>query len=69
MWLIYCTMYANIAGKESLANKEHRTSPCIMKTKVDQANEISVSRFDTCLNTRYVKNVSFSKNELINFFP
>ncbi|XP_025062869.1 breast cancer type 2 susceptibility protein isoform X3 [Alligator sinensis] len=40
------------AGKESLANKEHRTSPCIMKTKVDQANEISLSRFDTCLNTR-----------------
>ncbi|XP_019380064.1 PREDICTED: breast cancer type 2 susceptibility protein isoform X2 [Gavialis gangeticus] len=40
------------AGKESLANKEHRTSPCIMKTKMDQANEIPVSPFDTCLNTR-----------------
>uniref|UniRef100_A0A7M4FUI4 BRCA2 DNA repair associated n=1 Tax=Crocodylus porosus TaxID=8502 RepID=A0A7M4FUI4_CROPO len=40
------------AGQESLTNKEHRTSPCIMKTKMDQANEISVSPFDTCLNTR-----------------
>ncbi|XP_067419058.1 breast cancer type 2 susceptibility protein [Emydura macquarii macquarii] len=28
------------AGKDSLVNKEHRTSPHVMKTKLDQRNEI-----------------------------
>uniref|UniRef100_A0A8C8RV24 Tower domain-containing protein n=1 Tax=Pelusios castaneus TaxID=367368 RepID=A0A8C8RV24_9SAUR len=39
-------------GKDSLVSKEHRTSPQVMKTKLDQTNEIFP--LNTSLSTRYV---------------
>uniref|UniRef100_A0A8C0GYA5 Breast cancer type 2 susceptibility protein helical domain-containing protein n=1 Tax=Chelonoidis abingdonii TaxID=106734 RepID=A0A8C0GYA5_CHEAB len=48
------------AGQVNLVNKEHRTSPHVMKTKFDQTNEI-FSPLNTSLNVRYVMDVKIPK--------
>uniref|UniRef100_A0A8C3FBP0 BRCA2 DNA repair associated n=1 Tax=Chrysemys picta bellii TaxID=8478 RepID=A0A8C3FBP0_CHRPI len=48
------------AGKVNLVNKEHRTSPHVMKTKFDQTDEI-FSPLNTSLSVRYVMDVTTPK--------